>query len=155
MPSKTELFLDDELIEMTASVTRKIHPPIKHRLNPVLRPEEWWEGDCIMPLTTLYDPEEKLFYEVFRPAVQFIRQAPKDGYAINGRPIAKGGGNSRGGYGEGPPGRGGGNSRGGPAGRGNVGEYGQLAGVLPPMSRLKLEHWRAYREEAATRRSER
>ncbi|HWB96764.1 MAG TPA: hypothetical protein VG672_08685, partial [Bryobacteraceae bacterium] len=47
---KTELFLDDEFLEMTASVTRRIHPPTKHRLNPVLRPEQWWEGDCVMPL---------------------------------------------------------------------------------------------------------
>ena len=66
MPSRTELFLDDELIEMTASVTRKIHQPTKHRLNPVLRPEQWWEGNCIMPLATLYDPEEKLFKAWYR-----------------------------------------------------------------------------------------
>ena len=66
MPYKTELFLDDELIEMTASVTRKIHQPTKHRLNPVLRPEHWWEGNCILPLATLYDPEEKLFKTWYR-----------------------------------------------------------------------------------------
>jgi len=66
MPSSTELFLDDELIEMTAGVTRRIHQPTKHRLNPVLRPEHWWEGDCIMPLATLYDPEEKLFKTWYR-----------------------------------------------------------------------------------------
>ncbi|MBI3923257.1 MAG: hypothetical protein HY318_17685, partial [Armatimonadetes bacterium] len=66
MPSKTELFLDDELIEMTPGVTRKIHPPTKHRLNPVLRPEQWWEGNCVLPLATLYDPEEKLFKMWYR-----------------------------------------------------------------------------------------
>jgi len=31
---ETELFLDDEFLAMTASVTRKIHQPTKHRLNP-------------------------------------------------------------------------------------------------------------------------
>ena len=61
MPCRTELFLDDELIEMTASVSRVIHQPTKHRLNPVLRPDQWWEGDCVLPLAQLYDPEEKLF----------------------------------------------------------------------------------------------
>ncbi|MBI3923585.1 MAG: hypothetical protein HY318_19355 [Armatimonadetes bacterium] len=66
MPSKTELFLDDELIEMTPGVTRKIHPPTKHRLNPVMRPEHWWEGNHVMPLATLYDPEEKLFKMWYR-----------------------------------------------------------------------------------------
>ena len=66
MPSKTELFLDDELIEMTASVTRQIHPPSKHRLNPILRPEHWWEGQCVMPIATLYDPDEALFKMWYR-----------------------------------------------------------------------------------------
>ena len=66
MPSKTELFLDDELLEMTASVTRRIHQPVKHRLNPVLRPEHWWEGDHLLPIATLYDPEEKLFKSWYR-----------------------------------------------------------------------------------------
>jgi hypothetical protein len=66
MPSKTELFLDDELLEMTAGVTRRIHSPTKHRLNPVLRPEHWWEGNHVMPLATLYDPEEKLFKTWYR-----------------------------------------------------------------------------------------
>ncbi len=66
MPSKTELFLDDELIEMTASVTRQIHPPSKHRLNPILRPEHWWEGQCVMPIATLYDPGEALFKMWYR-----------------------------------------------------------------------------------------
>lgn len=66
MASRTELLLDDEFIEMTASVTRKIHQPSKHRLNPVLRPEQWWEGHCVMPIATLYDAEEKLFKTWYR-----------------------------------------------------------------------------------------
>lgn len=66
MPSKTELFLDDELLEMTAGVTRRMHQPIKHRLNPVLRPDRWWEGNCILPLATLYDNEAKLFRTWYR-----------------------------------------------------------------------------------------
>ncbi len=80
MPSKTELFLDDELIEMTASVTRRIHQPTKHRLNPVLRPEHWWEGNCIMPLATLYDPQEKLFKTWYRTG-PLDNPAAADGHA--------------------------------------------------------------------------
>lgn len=38
MSSKTEFFLDDELLEMTSSVTRKIHQPTKHRFNPTKDP---------------------------------------------------------------------------------------------------------------------
>ena len=40
MPSKTELFLDDEGIEMTVGASRHTHSPTKHRPNPVLRPGE-------------------------------------------------------------------------------------------------------------------
>jgi len=45
MSSMTELFLDDHLIEMAAGVVRRIHQPTKHALNPVIRPEKWWEGN--------------------------------------------------------------------------------------------------------------
>ena len=66
MPSKTELFLDDELIEMTAGVTRRIHPPTKHRLNPVLRTEHWWEGNHLMPPATLHNPNARIFKAWYR-----------------------------------------------------------------------------------------
>jgi len=61
VPSKIEHLPDDELIEMTARVTREIRQPRKHPLNPVPRPERWWEGKCIIPRATMYDLEEKLF----------------------------------------------------------------------------------------------
>ena len=59
--SMTELFLDDEMIAMAAGVTRRIHQPRKHRLNPIIKPEQWWEGNQMLPYATLYDKEEKLF----------------------------------------------------------------------------------------------
>jgi hypothetical protein len=61
MASITELFLDDHLIEMVAGVRRRMHRPRKHLLNPILRPEKWWEGNQLLPYATLYDAEEKLF----------------------------------------------------------------------------------------------
>jgi len=61
MASMTELFLDDHLVEMAASVTRTIHRPDKHRANPVMRPEKWWEGTHLLPYAALYDQEESVF----------------------------------------------------------------------------------------------
>lgn len=57
----TELFLDNELLESTPGVSRKLHPPRKHPLNPILRNDRWCEGSYIQPYTTFYDEEEKLF----------------------------------------------------------------------------------------------
>ena len=37
----TELFLDNQLLEATPGVSRKLHPARKHLLNPVIRPERW------------------------------------------------------------------------------------------------------------------
>jgi hypothetical protein len=57
----TELFLDNDWIEASPGVTRRLHPPRKHVRNPVIRPERWCEGTYLEPYTTLYDPAEKLF----------------------------------------------------------------------------------------------
>ncbi len=57
----TELFLDNQMLEVTPSVSRRLHPPQKHPLNPVVRPDRWCEGNYIEPYTTMYDPEDKLF----------------------------------------------------------------------------------------------
>ena len=57
----TELFLDNHLIEVTPGVTRRLHQPKKHLLNPVVDCDRWWEGNGMDPYTTMYDQEEKLF----------------------------------------------------------------------------------------------
>ena len=54
----TELFLDNHLIEVTPGVSRRLHPPKKHLLNPVVRCDRWWEGNIIDPYTTMFDQEE-------------------------------------------------------------------------------------------------
>ncbi len=59
--SLTELFLDNQFLEATPGVTRRLHQPKKHLLNPVVRPERWCEGAYLQPYTTLYDPQEKRF----------------------------------------------------------------------------------------------
>jgi len=60
-PFVTELFLDNEMIEVTPGVTRRLHPPLKHRLNPVARCERWCDGNILQPYTTMYDEDDKLF----------------------------------------------------------------------------------------------
>ena len=66
MSSMTELFWDDELIEMAAGVQRKVHQPFKHRLNPLMVSEKWWEVGWVSPNSTLYDKEEKIFKMWYR-----------------------------------------------------------------------------------------
>lgn len=60
-PFRTELFLDNELIEATPGVSRRLHPAKKHLANPVVRCERWCEGEYLQPYSTLYDADEKLF----------------------------------------------------------------------------------------------
>jgi hypothetical protein len=60
-PFVTELFLDNQMLEVTPGVSRRLHPPQKHSLNPVVRPDRWCEGNYIEPYTTMYDSEDRLF----------------------------------------------------------------------------------------------
>lgn len=60
-PFRTELFLDNVMLEATPGVSRRLHPAKKHLLNPVVRCDRWCDGDYMQPYTTLYDAEEKLF----------------------------------------------------------------------------------------------
>ncbi|MBS0267234.1 MAG: hypothetical protein JSS02_35245, partial [Planctomycetes bacterium] len=57
----TERFLDNELLESTPGVSRRLHPAKKHLLNPVVRCDRWCEGNYLEPYTTWYDPEQRLF----------------------------------------------------------------------------------------------
>jgi hypothetical protein len=59
--SMTELFLDNQMLDVTPGVSRRLHKPKKHLLNPVVRCERWCEGNNLQPYTTMYDKEDKLF----------------------------------------------------------------------------------------------
>lgn len=61
LPFVTELFLDNHLLESTPGVSRRLHPPRKHLLNPVIRCERWSDGTYLEPYTTMYDPTDRLF----------------------------------------------------------------------------------------------
>lgn len=59
--SVTELFLDNQMIEVSPGVSRVLHPARKHLLNPVVKCDRWCDGNIIQPYTTMYDHEDKLF----------------------------------------------------------------------------------------------
>ena len=61
LPYRTELFLDNDLLEATPGVSRRLHPAKKHLLNPVIRCDRWCDGNYMEPYNTLYDQEAKLF----------------------------------------------------------------------------------------------
>jgi len=64
--TETQLFVDDWAIQQTQAVARQIHPLIKHRGNPILRPDRVWEGNYAMPETVLYDESERVFKMWYR-----------------------------------------------------------------------------------------
>ena len=49
-PFMTELFLDNQILEVTPGVSRRLHQPKKHLLNPVVRCDRWCEGNYIRAL---------------------------------------------------------------------------------------------------------
>lgn len=57
----TELFLDNQMIEVAPGISRRLHQPKKHPANPVVRCDRWCDGHIIQPYTTMYDDEDQLF----------------------------------------------------------------------------------------------
>ncbi|MAE28198.1 MAG: hypothetical protein CMJ87_04335 [Planctomycetes bacterium] len=59
---KTQLFLDDEIIEQTVRLQRVIHQPQKHPLNPLYTVGAPWEGEGMVYLGGVYiDPKDQLW----------------------------------------------------------------------------------------------
>jgi len=56
-----QLFLDDQLIEHTEHLVRRVQPAKKHEANPLIVPKEEWEPEGYVVPSVLYDDEEKLF----------------------------------------------------------------------------------------------
>ena len=56
-----QLFFDDYLIESLTRATRGLNQAIKVDDNPVLRAERPWEGTCMRPQKTIFDPHDQLF----------------------------------------------------------------------------------------------
>ena len=61
-PRRTQLFLDDEIIEQTVRLRRIIHQPQKHPANPLYTVGAPWEGQGIVYLAGVYvDPQDGLW----------------------------------------------------------------------------------------------
>jgi len=58
----THLFVDDALIERMEKVTRTLNNPVRVADNPILRPDQAWEGELsLQPGTVIFDDEEQIF----------------------------------------------------------------------------------------------
>ena len=56
-----QLFVDDHVINMLENVARFVHQPAKYEGNPVFAVEKPWEEQLLVPMSLLFDEEEKLF----------------------------------------------------------------------------------------------
>lgn len=59
--SKKQLFLDDYLIEGMTAVKQSLNPAIKAHNNPVIRPDQPWEGNSLPYGCVFYDEDQGLF----------------------------------------------------------------------------------------------
>ena len=62
---QAQLFLDDGVIESSTLVERVMHQPIRHPANPLLTPEEPWEGPTMNYLSGVFRDEESGLFRVF------------------------------------------------------------------------------------------
>ena len=58
-PCEHQLFVDDEVIESTVRLTRRVHQPME--FGKVLEPEHPWEGTALCAGAVLRDPETRKF----------------------------------------------------------------------------------------------
>ena len=60
--SKTQLFVDQMLVQSMDKVTFTLHPARKHRANPLVMADQPWEGWAVEILgSVIFDEQEKLF----------------------------------------------------------------------------------------------
>jgi hypothetical protein len=62
---ESQLFLDDGVIESSTLVQRILHQPIRHPANPLLAPEEPWEGTTMNYLSGVFRDEESGLFRVW------------------------------------------------------------------------------------------
>ncbi len=62
---EAQLFLDDGVIESSTLVERVMHQPIRHPANPLLSPEEPWEGTTMNYLSGVFRDEKSGLFRVF------------------------------------------------------------------------------------------
>lgn len=62
---QAQLFLDDSVVESSTLVRRVLHKPIRHPLNPLLRPEKPWEGPTMNYLSGVFFDQTTERFRVF------------------------------------------------------------------------------------------
>ncbi|MBI4581377.1 MAG: hypothetical protein HY718_16870 [Planctomycetes bacterium] len=77
-----QLFLDDMLIERTEGLKRVVNPPTRHPRNPLIRPDQPWEGGCGTYGTAYYDAVARRFklWYLAKPAERGLRPLKMAGY---------------------------------------------------------------------------
>ena len=58
---RKQLFIDDYMIQSLTDAQQVLNTAVKERSNPVIRPDQPWEGHLSPIAKVLYDEEEKLF----------------------------------------------------------------------------------------------
>ena len=56
-----QLFLDDYGIAHSVNTVRKVHPPLRHSANPIVRPDTPWERGCQVYGTVCFDEANQKF----------------------------------------------------------------------------------------------
>ena len=102
--TRRQLFFDNHIIEMVQTMTRRMHLPVKHESNPLIRKDRPWEQDPSFRTGTMcvaHDPDEKLYkcwycdyawdYQTFmantpkaKPAAAGARKALSEAFMVSG-----------------------------------------------------------------------
>jgi hypothetical protein len=62
---QAQLFIDDAIVETSTLVERVFHQPIRHPANPLLSPEEPWEGPTMNYLSGVYRDQTSGLFRVW------------------------------------------------------------------------------------------
>ena len=102
--TRRQLFFDNHIIEMVQTMTRRMHLPVKHESNPLIRKDRPWEQDPCFRTGTMcvaHDPDEKLYkcwycdyawdYQTFmantpkaKPAATGARKSLSEAFMVSG-----------------------------------------------------------------------
>ena len=59
--TQTQLFLDDFIIDRQQGLIRRLNQLVKHLANPIISPENPWEGQSMIPHAVVYDDSQQRF----------------------------------------------------------------------------------------------
>lgn len=73
---KTQLFLDDHLIDDTVNLCRQMKQPVKHPANPLFGQDRPWEDQCLVYVSVLFDDDLDRFRCWYMAAEAFRQILP-------------------------------------------------------------------------------